>query len=136
MADSQPTQAAGSGMSSGMTACMTDNTLEMTLMNGVLHDNQGRTGYIVRTFTPVSFKANTNNSSPQAANYQFQFDAPAQTGAIYTAGFSVCEDGSLALGDQKTWYRCRSGDFYNLYSKNWAPQCEAVTIMAVDLVQC
>ena len=42
----------------------------------------------------------------------------------------------LALGDQKTWYRCRSGDFYNLYSKNWAPQCEAVTIMAVDLVQC
>ena len=47
-ADSQPTQAAGSGMSSGMTACMTDSTLEMTLKNGVLHDNQGRTGYIVR----------------------------------------------------------------------------------------
>lgn len=30
-----------------MTACMTDSTLEMTLKDGVLMDNKGRTGYIV-----------------------------------------------------------------------------------------
>lgn len=34
-------------MSSGMTACMSEGTLMMTLMDGVLKDDQGRTGYIV-----------------------------------------------------------------------------------------
>ena len=40
-------QNSGSGASSGMTACMTDGTLEMTLEGGVLKDSKGRTGYIV-----------------------------------------------------------------------------------------
>jgi len=88
------------------------DVLTLTLSDGVLKDAEGRTGYI-------------------ADNYQFQFDAPAQTGAIYTAGFSACDDGALALGSKKTWYRCQSGDFYNLYDRKWAPQCEAVTITIV-----
>lgn len=72
-------------------------------------DAQGRTGYI-------------------AANYQFQFDEPAQTGAIYTAGFSVGANDSLALGGSAVFYQCLSGTFYNLYDRSWAPQCAPVLI--------
>ncbi|KXJ88627.1 hypothetical protein Micbo1qcDRAFT_235908 [Microdochium bolleyi] len=88
----------------------TAGALIVSLKNGNLRDAQDRTGYI-------------------AANYQFQFDGPAQTGAIYTSGFSVCGEGALALGSSKDWYRCLSGSFYNLYDRNWAPQCEKVSIL-------
>jgi len=98
-------------------ACAKDGTLALTLKSGTLLDNKGRTGYI-------------------AANYQFQFDAPAQTGAIYTSGFSVCGNGSLALGGSAVFYQCLSGDFYNLYDRYWAPQCEPVTISVINLMKC
>ncbi|KAI9655957.1 MAG: hypothetical protein M1821_005018 [Bathelium mastoideum] len=87
-------------------------TLTLSLNNGVLHDQIGRTGYI-------------------ASNYQFQFDNPPQAGAIYTAGFSVCGNGSIALGNSAIFYACYSGGFYNLYNTNWAPQCSAIYIQAV-----
>jgi hypothetical protein len=86
--------------------------LTLTLANGQLHDAQGRTGYI-------------------AANYQFQFDAPPQTGAIYTGGFSVGSNGSLALGASAVFYECLSGSFYNLYDRSWAAQCEPILIGVV-----
>lgn len=104
-------------MSSGMAACQSSDTLVMTLNDGVLKDNKGRTGYI-------------------AANYQFQFDDPPQAGAIYTSGFSLCSNGTLALGGSTTFYQCRSGSFYNLYNENWAPQCEPANINALELVSC
>lgn len=88
------------------------NSLEMTLNNGVLKDKHGRTGYI-------------------ADNFQFQFDAPPQAGAIIVSGFSVCGD-LLALNGQTTWYKCRSGNFYNLYDRNWAPQCEPAVFKVVQ----
>ncbi|KAL0261001.1 hypothetical protein SLS55_004693 [Diplodia seriata] len=110
-----------------LTACATDSTLTLTLSgdDGVLRDARNRTGYV-------------------ASNYQFQFDAPPQSGALYTAGFSVCgggDDGEgndkvLALGGSKTWYRCLSGEFYNLYDRWWAEQCEEVGIEVVELVEC
>ncbi len=78
--------------------------LGITLKNGILTDPQGRTGYI-------------------AANEQFQFDGPPQAGAIWTAGFSVCQNGSLALGSDVIWWKCLSGDFYNLYFKSIGGQC-------------
>lgn len=81
----------------------------ITLSDGIMTDALGRTGYI-------------------AANYQFQFDKPPQAGAIYTAGFSVCSNGSVALGGSAVWYECLSGGFYNLYNENWAPQCQPITI--------
>ncbi|EPE08708.1 covalently-linked cell wall protein [Ophiostoma piceae UAMH 11346] len=92
--------------------CGTDGALLLTLEDGVLSDAKNRTGYI-------------------ASNYQFQFDGPPQAGAIYTAGFSICGNDSLALGDTTTWYQCKSGDFYNLYDRNWAAQCEPVQIIAM-----
>jgi Yeast PIR protein repeat len=95
-------------------ACAGTGTLVIQLQNGVLTDADGRTGYI-------------------ASNYQFQFDKPPQAGAIFTSGFSVCSNTSLALGDSAVFYQCQSGGFYNLYNKHWAAQCQDV---AIDIVAC
>ncbi|KAF2964484.1 hypothetical protein GQX73_g9081 [Xylaria multiplex] len=92
--------------------CGSEGTLVITLEDGSTYDAQGRTGYI-------------------ASNYQFQFDAPAQAGALFTSGFSVCKDNIMALGSSKTFYQCLSGDFYNLYDRTWAAQCEPVSIIAI-----
>ena len=86
--------------------------LEITLKDGVLTDSKDRTGYI-------------------AANHPFQFDGPAQTGAIYTAGWSACGNGSLALGGTTVFYQCLSGDFYNLYDESTGNQCNEVHINIV-----
>ncbi|KAG0650307.1 Cell wall manno CIS3 [Hyphodiscus hymeniophilus] len=92
-------------------ACPTsDGALIITLKDGVLTDQTGRIADIV-------------------ANYQFQFDpAPGQADYIYNSGFSVGSNGSLALGSSAVFYRCLSGTFYNLYDRNWAPQCEPILI--------
>ncbi|PHH49870.1 Cell wall mannoprotein CIS3 [Ceratocystis fimbriata CBS 114723] len=94
-------------------SCDNDALLVLSLNNGVLTDAHNRTGYI-------------------ASNRQFQFDAPPQSGALLTAGFSVCGNGSLALGGSTVWYQCQSGDFSNLYDANWAQQCEPIHLNAVD----
>lgn len=95
-------------------ACGGAGTLVVTLQDGIMKDAQGRTAYI-------------------ASNYQFQFDGPPQAGAIYTAGFSVCGNSSVALGGSTVFYQCLSGSFYNLYNTNWAPQCSPV---AMDVIAC
>ncbi len=94
--------------------CGTPGYLTLTLAGGQLTDAEGRTGYI-------------------ASNYQFQFDKPPQNGAIYTGGFSVCSNGSLALGGSTIFYECLSGAFYNLYNNDWAPQCHPIFI---DILPC
>lgn len=66
--------------------------LSVILRGGIMTDRQGRIGSIV-------------------ANRQFQFDGPpAQAGAIYTGGWSVCPGrGIVALGSQTKFFRCLSG---------------------------
>lgn len=93
--------------------CSGEGALVLSLKDGVLLDAKDRTGYV-------------------ADNYQFQFDKPAQTGAIYTAGFSACGNSSLALGGSAVWYQCLSGSFYNLYDRHWAEQCEPVLLQIVS----
>jgi len=101
-----------------MVACKTNSTLELTIENGVLYDGLRRQGYI-------------------ASNYQFQFDAGVpQAGAIITSGFSLCANGSLALGGSAVFWQCLSGSFYNLYDRDWAFQCDPVYLTALDLVSC
>jgi len=90
-----------------------DTALVISLADGVLTDAKGRTGYI-------------------AANNQFQFDGPPQTGAIYTSGWSVCSNGSLALGDSSIFYQCLSGTFYNLYDESRGAQCSQVYIDVIS----
>jgi len=99
-------------------ACLTSNSLSMNLDGSVLTDSHGRIGAIV-------------------ANRQFQFDGPPpQAGSIYAAGWSITEDGYLAIGDQDLFYQCLSGDFYNLYDQNVAEQCSPVKLSIIDLVSC
>lgn len=88
-------------------------TLALTLSDGILKDQAGRQGYI-------------------ASNYQFQFDAPVQDGALETSGFSLCGNQSLALGSTTVFYQCLSGDFYNLYSQSTGAQCIPIHIQAVN----
>ena len=113
-------QAAPTGSSNlPAVACRSQSALTLSLNNGVLLDNQGRTGYI-------------------ASNYQFQFDKPAQAGAIFTSGFSVCPGNStIALGGITTFYQCLSGDFYNIYDRNFgAGQCIPIQLQAIQLQNC
>lgn len=84
----------------------------MSLTDGVLTDAQNRTAYI-------------------ASNFQLQFDSPPQAGALYTAGFSSCANGTLALGATAVFWQCASGTFFNLYDRWWALQCEPVHILVV-----
>lgn len=108
-----------------LVSCLTNSTLRLTLSNNNLYDALNRTGYI-------------------ASNYQFQFDGPPQSGALYTSGWSVCPvlgdsaDGlvTLALGNTTTFWQCLSGEFYNLYTENWVAQCSPVQIRVVGLVKC
>jgi len=88
--------------------------LTVTLSKGVLTDGEARVGYI-------------------ADNYQFQFDGPPQAGAIFTGGWSFCNNGSLALGRSTIFYQCLSGSFYNLYDRWWAEQCKPINIVAHSL---
>ncbi|KAL8710129.1 MAG: hypothetical protein Q9220_005212 [cf. Caloplaca sp. 1 TL-2023] len=84
----------------------------VTLTNGVLKDQNGRTGEVV-------------------ANAQFQFDNPLQSGAIFTDGFSICQNSSLAVGGSTIFYQCLSGTFYNLYQASQGKQCNAVYINTI-----
>lgn len=113
-------QATGSASadSSIPVACLTSDSLTMTLKNSVLTDGKGRIGAIV-------------------SNRQFQFDGPPpQAGSIYAAGWSITDDGLLALGDSAIFFQCKSGDFYNLYDTNVAAQCEPVHLSVIELVEC
>ncbi|KAH3686969.1 hypothetical protein WICPIJ_002050, partial [Wickerhamomyces pijperi] len=99
-------------------SCLTDSSLALTLKGGELTDAKGRIGSIV-------------------ANRQFQFDGPPpQAGAIYAGGWSVTEDGYLALGNQTTFFQCLSGNFYNLYDESIGSQCTDIKFEVVDLVSC
>ncbi|MCJ1318310.1 hypothetical protein MMC15_003638 [Xylographa vitiligo] len=103
------------GLDKRIVSCGSSGTLVETLSGGQLFDSHGRTGYI-------------------AANYQFQFDGPPQNGAIYTGGFSVCANGTLALGGSAIFYQCLSGTFYNLYDQSTGGQCSPVFINAIQCV--
>ena len=92
----------------------TVGVLILTLEDGIMHDSLGRTAYI-------------------AGNFQWQFDAPPQAGAISTAGYTVCGNNSVALGSSAVWYQCRSGNFYNIYDRHWAPQCEMALMELVPV---
>ncbi|MCJ1406496.1 hypothetical protein MMC19_000561 [Ptychographa xylographoides] len=98
-----------------VTSCGGPGTLIQTLADGIIHDSKGRTGYI-------------------ASNGQFQFDGPPQAGAIYTGGFSICGNNSLALGGSTIFYQCLSGTFYNLYDISTGAQCSPVYINAVSCI--
>lgn len=94
-------------------ATCSSGALVATLSNSVLTDAKGRIGGVV-------------------ANHQIQFDGPpSQAGTIYNSGWSVCSNGSLALGPSAIFYQCVSGTFYNLYNTPAGASCEAVIITVI-----
>lgn len=109
------TEAPSSGIQQ---ACIGNDNLAMTLKDSILRDGAGRVGAIV-------------------SNRQFQFDGPPpQAGSIYAAGWSITQDGLLALGEGTEFFQCKSGDFYNLYDQNVAEQCEPVHLSIIELISC
>ncbi|KAM7220422.1 hypothetical protein V8F06_004201 [Rhypophila decipiens] len=110
LADVNKMKRDASGMYSAQGVCQQTGELIGRLTNGIFTDASNRTGYI-------------------ASNFQLQFDAPPQAGAIYTGGFSHCPNGTLALGATTVFYQCRSGGFSNLYDRWWAEQCSAINIL-------
>ncbi|KAK3174628.1 hypothetical protein OEA41_001874 [Lepraria neglecta] len=73
VATTAPAAPAASPASDEMVACDAEGRLAITLENNILKDAQGRTGYI-------------------ASNFQFQFDGPPQSEAIFTRRLLVlCE---------------------------------------------
>jgi hypothetical protein len=99
-------------------SCKASGSLALTLKNSILYDSQGRVGSIV-------------------ANRQFQFDGPPpQAGAIYAAGWSITDDGYLALGGSDVFYQCLSGSFYNLYDESIGSQCVEIKLEVVKLIDC
>jgi len=94
--------------------------LSVNLNNGILKDAMHRTGYI------------------SGGDPQLQFDDPPQAGAVYTAGFSVCQESDrlvLSLGQRDRFHACLSGSFYNLYQYMEKPmgQCVEARITLLDL---
>jgi hypothetical protein len=82
--------------------------------NGILRDQLNRIGYI-------------------ADNFQFQFDLPVQAGGYGEGDFSEridSRDGAVYLTwrNNDVFYRCRSGNFYNLYSQAIGDHCEPTRI--------
>ncbi|KAE8454674.1 hypothetical protein EG329_000297 [Mollisiaceae sp. DMI_Dod_QoI] len=100
--------------------CGKSGYLTVSLSGGILTDAQNRQGYI-------------------ASNSQFQFNTPVQENAIYTGGFSVCSNGSLALGGSSVFWECLTtggpgiGTYYNLYSASTGAQCQPILI---DIIPC
>ncbi|KAK6201451.1 uncharacterized protein RJT21DRAFT_35303 [Scheffersomyces amazonensis] len=99
-------------------ACTSNTTLQMTLTNSILRDSSDRIGCIV-------------------SGHQFQFDGPVpQYGAIYAAGWSITDQGQLALGESTKFFQCASGEFYNLYDQPIGYHCQPVTLDVVELIEC
>ena len=112
-----PSSSSSSGGTKMQTCSGSGGALSITLEGTKLTDQKNRTGYI-------------------ASNFQFQFDDPPQAGALYTTGFTICENGTLALGGSNIFYQCLSGDFYNIYDRKWAAQCSPAYIQTMEQVDC
>ena len=64
-----------------------------------------------------------NRTAEIVANHQFQFDVVLQDPRFYTAGFSVCQNNTLALGGSAVFWECNSGDIKNIYDQSLGLQC-------------
>lgn len=99
-------------------ACSHQGTLKVKLTNGILKDSDDKIGSIV-------------------GSRQFQFDGPVpQYGTLYAAGWLVTQNWKLTLGSKSTFYRCESGEYYNLYDAPIGDQCVPVTLYVVQLIDC
>ena len=110
--------------------------LSVKLKNGILKDALHRTGYISGGDPQFQYVFSADVS--RILSDIRRFDDPPQAGAVYTAGFSVCQDNErliLTLGQRDRFHACLSGTFYNLYQYMEKPmgQCVEARITLLDL---
>lgn len=116
----------------------------------MLRDSRNRTGYIAANY---QFQF---DGPPQAgAVYTAGWSVCPVSGLSSSGTGNVVDDGAaaagdsdvdngdsgegqltLALGGNTTFWQCLSGDFYNLYTEDWAAQCSPVQLRVVGLVDC
>ncbi len=133
--------------------CAADNSLVVKLNDGVLTDAKGRIGAIV-----ANRQFQFDGPPPQAGTIyakgwsivplDFEEDLTTQIVADTGnkgKGKDIKKDkkekrstswGKLALGGQTTFYRCLSGDFYNLYDESIGGQCSEVEFTVLKIVSC
>lgn len=135
--------------------CAADNSLVVKLNNGILTDAKGRIGAIVS-----NRQFQFDGPPPQAGTIyakgwsivplDFEEDSTTQIVAdtgnkSKGKGKDTKKDkkekrstswGKLALGGQTTFYRCLSGDFYNLYDESIGGQCSEVEFTVLKIVSC
>ncbi|PUU80704.1 hypothetical protein B9Z19DRAFT_974017, partial [Tuber borchii] len=99
-------------------ACAGRKTSIMSLADGVLKDSKGRTGCI-------------------AANRQFRFYyQPLQRDVLFSGGFSVRENGVLALGQDDVFYGCPCEEVWKPYDMRIADNCHPILQEIGKLIQC
>ena len=79
------------------------------LSQGVLQDSHGGIGTI-------------------ASNRQFQFQSPPQEDAVYTNGWSVCKNGSIALGGSNVFYTCPKDGSRNVFDRIVDSKCQEARV--------
>ncbi|OAP64920.1 hypothetical protein AYL99_00892 [Fonsecaea erecta] len=134
---------------SPLVSCLTNSTLRLHLSDNNLYDAFNRTGYIASNYQfqfdgppqagalwtsgwsicPVDNNNNDNSANGDGGDNSTIPSASPSDGE--GPGIST-----LALGDSTTFWQCLSGDFYNLYTENWAAQCSPVELRVVSLVDC
>ena len=82
------------------------------LSNGMLTDEDGRTGYI-------------------ADDHSLEFNFQPLAGFIYDAGFYICVNGSLGFGRSALWNSCDRGGSFNLYSSEVVSNCSLVYLQTL-----
>lgn len=144
--------------------CMSSDSLSVTLKDGILKDNKGRIGSIVanRQFqfdgpppqagaiyaagwaiAPLDYKE--DKATKQQADDQKKDSSKSEKSKKKDDKKDKKDKkdkrddlkwGKLALGKQTTFYKCLSGDFYNLYDESIGGQCSEVELIVLKAVQC
>ena len=72
---------------------------------------------------------NSNGIGYISANQSLQFDHTPPIDAVYTAGFSSCPNGSLALGNSTIFYQCFDGNLGDFFDTAVSSTYQAITIL-------
>lgn len=146
--------------------CLSSDSLTLSLKGGVLKDSKGRIGSIVAnrqfqfdgpppqagaiyaagwSIAPLDYKED-KETKKQADDEKKPDSKDSKKDSKKDAKKDSKKDkkdkrddakwGKLALGKQTTFYKCLSGDFYNLYDESIGSQCSEVELVVLKAVDC
>lgn len=135
--------------------CVSADSLTVTLKDGVLKDSKGRIGSIVAnrqfqfdgpppqagaiyaagwSIVPLDYKE--DKKTKQLADDQQKQEKSKSKDKKSKNKRDDTKWGKLAIGKQTTFYKCLSGDFYNLYDESIGGQCSEVELVVLKAVEC